>query len=117
MYILIPILAIVIVISFVISRKAQDRMVSDLSPFSFADDMLLINTRTSFSVQSSAIKCIELQYNPKALQNRYYDMTIRIMKTDGSCKNICYRGSGRGAQPHDMVAALTAHHINCAVKE
>lgn len=38
MYILIPILVIVIVISFVLGRKAQNRIVSELTPFSFADD-------------------------------------------------------------------------------
>lgn len=117
MYILIPILVIVIVISFVLGRKAQNRIVSELTPFSFADDMLIINTGTGFSVQNSCIEHIELQYSLKTLQNRFYDMKIHIMKTDGSCKNISYRGSGNGAQPQDMAAALTAHHIKCAVKD
>lgn len=117
MYIIIPILAIVFVISFVLGRKAQDRIVSDLSPFSFAEDMLIINTKAGFSLQSSCIQCIELQYNPKALQNRLYDMRIQIMKKDGSCKTIRYRGSENGVKPQEMAAALNAHAIQCTLKD
>lgn len=117
MSLMILVLVVVFVISFLLARKAQDRIVSDLSPFSFADDVLIINTRTSFSVQSSGIECVELQYSQKALQNRFYDMSIQVVKTDGSSKKIRYRGSGSGAQPQDMATALTAHHIKCVVKE
>lgn len=117
MYLIIPILIVVVVISFVLGRKAQDRIVSNLSPFSFAEDMLIIQTKTGFSAQVSSISCIELYYNPKTLQNRFYDMKIQIVKTDGSRKNICYKGSGSGALPQDMAAALTAHHIKYAVKD
>lgn len=117
MLIIILILAIIFVISLVLGRKAQDRIVSDLSPFSFAEDMLIVNTGTSFSVQGSNIECVELQFNPKALQNRFYDMSIHIVKTDGSRKNIRYRGSSNGAQPQDMADALRAHHIKCVLKD
>lgn len=116
MYLMIPLLAIIMVISFMLGRKAQERIVSDLSPFSFADDMLIINTRAGFSVPNSSIAYIELQYNPKALQNRFYDMKIHLAKTDGSSKKISYRGSGSGALPQDMMAALTSHQIQCTIK-
>lgn len=114
MYIFIPILALVLVISFVLGKKSRDKIVSDRSPFSFADDMLVINTGTRFAVQFSQIDYIELQYNPKSLQNRFYDMKIKIVKTDGSSKNIKYKGSGCGSKPADMAASLKAHNINCS---
>lgn len=117
MYLMIPVVVIVLFISFVLGRKAQDRMVSDLSPFSFAEDMLIINTKAGFSAHRSSIAYIELKYNPKTLENRFYDMKIRIVNIDESQKTFRYRGSGSGAMPQDMVDALTAHHIKCITKE
>lgn len=120
MYIIIPVMAIVLVsafvIAFVFGRKRQYRIASGSSPFSFAEDMLIVNTETIFSVQSSSIESIELQYNPKAIKNKFYEIKIQIVKTDGSVKIIHYRGSGSGVQPQDMAATLTARHIKCVVK-
>lgn len=116
MQIILPILVLVMVGSFLLARKVQNKIVSAESPFSFAEDMLVVNMGSSFSIQNSDIDYIGLEYNPKALQNRFYDMNIRIVKTDGNCKTICYRGSEGGTQPQDMVSALTEHHIKCVVK-
>lgn len=117
MFIINTIIVIICVISFVLTKKRLEKVVSDSSPFSFADDILIINMGAVFSVPSSSIQCIELQYNPKAMKNKFYEMKTHIVKTDGSVKNINYRGSRNGVQPQDMAAALMDHHIKCDIKD
>lgn len=115
LYVFLPILAAVFIVSFILARKAKDRIVSELSPFSFAEDVLVVNTGAGFAVQRSQIDCVRLQYKPEALKNRFYDMKISIVKTDGSAKNFGYRGSGSGATPEQMEAELSAHAIKYTV--
>lgn len=117
MHIIIPTLAIVMVISCVLARNVQNKIMSDLSPFSFADDMLIINTGSIFSVHRSLVECVELQYNPNAMQHKYYEMTIHIVTTAGRGKRIRYRGSRSGVQPQEMAAAFMAHGMKCVVNE
>lgn len=107
------IIVVVLIVSFLLGRKTKDRIVSDSSPFSFADDMLIINTGSSSSVKGSEIDCINLKYNPKALNERFYDMKITILKVDGSSRNIRYRGSCSGTTPQDIAASLKEHNIKC----
>lgn len=111
MYIFITILISISIVTFILVRKRPERIVSELSPFSFAQDMMIINAQASIAIQISKIDHINLKYNPKSLQNRFYDMKITIVRTDGSSKDIIYRGSE--IKPEDIAESLGSHHIKC----
>lgn len=113
MYVVILLMVLGFAAGLILAKKAQNKIVSEQSPFSFAQDILILNTGTGFSIPGANIDRVHLQYNPKALQNRFYDMKIIIVKADGSRKVAQYRGSGNGARPQDMAAALQAHNIRC----
>lgn len=117
MYIIIPIMAITLVISFMLARRIHSKISSDCSPFSYAEDILIINTGSIFSIPRTSIEQVELHYNPKAMHKRFYEMSIHIVKTDGTEKKVYYKGSRSGVQPQDMATALMAHNIRCVIKD
>jgi len=107
-------MAAAILYVFYLRTKYQNR--KGAGAFFFENGNLVLNTGLPYPVPFEEIDYVELQYNPKALEQRWsFELWVKVVRKNGKTKRVFYKGyrTAKLATPADMRAALEAHGIRC----